>query len=218
MTPSSAERDDQEPKRSKQTLDRIAVGVAVFAAIIATWQAFEASRSAAEQRAAARSATADQVIVLGDEQGHVANGIGESSNWGLFADVPTKVQNYGRLPVSEVVIEIRLTLTNGATERYIAPVGPLAPCKEIEVVEPDLETHKAMLNDAERVELYVHFTDPAGYEWVRGTSGNVQMDEGWPLGADEIAGKLSRSEITDLRPCAGLNSMRAPQAPRAPGH
>jgi hypothetical protein len=195
---------DQDRRRvGGVSVASLGVAVAVIAATISAWQAWEASRSASDQREVAQRATADQVVILGEEAEIPTRSGGGRSSWSVFAETPTRVQNYGRLPVSDVVVQIDLYRPKGDPITYLVPVGPLPPCREVRVLDQDSLYRSGTLRDVERVQLRVHFVDPAGYRWVRATSGAPMTDTGPPKRNVRTNADLVRSEQAVLKPCGG---------------
>jgi hypothetical protein len=121
----------------------------------------------------------------------------------VFANTPTRVQNYGRLPVSDVVIEIDLIRHSGRTVVYLVPVGLLPPCREVKVEDQNSLYTTGVLKDVDKVRLKVHYVDPAGYHWLRGTSGLPEIDrQGVPRSDQNTNGQIVRSELTEMKYCA----------------
>jgi hypothetical protein len=186
----------------------VAVAVAVLAAAVSIWQAVSARNSLAEQRAAARAATADQVVILGDSAEIPSSQWAIASPWpqSILGDTPTRVQNYGRLPVSDVVIRLDFE-SDTQVVTYLVPVGPLAPCQEVEVVAQVGLSEIGITGDLRKVfpGLRVYYTDPAGFRWVRGTNGPpTETRDGPPsVNGDSIRSNedLVRSDIVPFQPC-----------------
>lgn len=179
-------------------LEVAAMSVAIAAAGFAAWQAYAADQSLELQRAANRQATADQVLILGPAVPiGVSGGSGSSGSWSALEDSPSTIQNYGRLPVTDVVVELNFGIGTDSPATYLVRIGPLQPCQQVSI----LETTPFLIYDIAKTKLSVHFTDPAGQAWIRGTSGPPRDDiDGIPETNDN-RGSLERSEITTIPTC-----------------
>ncbi len=201
--------DASEPWRPRaKTVEVLALVVSLAAAAVATWQAVSATQSAERQEQALKRATADQVLILGEPADVPISG-GAGGSWSVFADTPTRVQNYGRLPVTDVTVEVQLVRDqNKTSEVVLVEVGPLPPCHEVSIVDEDALYDSGDLAGVTEVRLRLHYTDPQGNRWWRGTSGPPQAGESAPQPTDAASltrPELHRSEITPLTYCAPTN-------------
>ena len=191
-------------------LEVIAVPVAVVAAFGAYWQASAAASSLADQRVAAREATAAEVVITGGSApaGKLAKGnpvIG-GGDWSLgLQEVPNLVQNYGRLPISNVSIEVNIVRSRGQTRNYVVPIGTLGPCRQVGVTDGGYLEKSGQKDYVSRIDLFVLFTDPNGNKWKRGVGAP-------PIGVEVIPdidmalpndNDIVRTGIQQVSPCGG---------------
>lgn len=181
----------------------MAVLISLFAAGVSTFQAWQTQKSADVQLEASRRSAADQLVLVGREASRPTGGLSaKAPSWGVLGNEPTLVQNYGRLPVSSVVVEIHLLYRNGDARTLLVPIGVLPPCRETQIVE-DLEPGRPIsLRDVERVRLRVRFTDAAGQEWVRSTTGLPEAASNDTSDRAERWGGLNRSAIRLIAACS----------------
>lgn len=153
-------------------LEIIGIPVAIVASIGAYWQAQSTADALEDDRRAARFATAEQVLILGptaprdiqwDGREGGAGGIGG----GFLEDVPNLVQNYARLPVSEMTIAVDLKYENGRTTTYKIPVGSLPPCRQVGISDGGNLEKSGLAKGVDNVVTYVYFVDPTGHKWKR---------------------------------------------------
>lgn len=186
-------------QRFRVSIELLGVIIALFAAGVSTYQAWDASKSANAQAEIARRAAADQVVLVGDTKD--AN----STSFGVFAETPTRVQNYGRLPVSRVVIQVDLAYLDRRVTTYMVPLGPLTSCEEVTIVDHGSLYKEGHLKDLKGVNLLIHYTDAAGYAWQRGVSGPPRPDSD-PLpkgnGPIGVTGHFDRSSPQSMKRCS----------------
>jgi hypothetical protein len=122
-------------------LEIIGVPIALIASFAAYWQAKSVADSLQDERRAARMATAEQVLILGptaprDMQKTPGSGRTDRIGFELnLNNVPNLVQNYARLPVSEMTIAVDLQYQNGETKTYEIPVGSLPGCRQVGITD-----------------------------------------------------------------------------------
>jgi hypothetical protein len=118
-------------------------------------------------------ATAEQVLILGptapkDSQQTPGSGKTDSVDFEFNLDnVPNLVQNYARLPVSEMTIGVDLKYRNGETKTYEIPVGSLPGCRQVGITDGGNLEKLGIASGVEDVVTYVYFVDPNGHKWKR---------------------------------------------------
>jgi hypothetical protein len=93
---------------------------------------------------------------------------GRTIRWGLdLENVPNLVQNYARLPVSEMTIAVDLKYADGRMETHEVPVGSLPPCRQVGITDGGYFRKSGLAGSVRDVVTYVYFVDPTGHKWKR---------------------------------------------------
>jgi hypothetical protein len=190
-------------------LEVAAVAVALAAAFFTSQQARSASTSLRDAEAAAEAETASQVLLTG---GAAPIGSLEPSGGGRATVVrgttlraePHLVQNYGRLPIADLTVIVRLTTGDGDVRNYDVPVGSLLPCQQVRILDDERNNTRNVVRNAKSLSTSIQFTDPAGVSWSRrGTGPPMKISE---AGTVDPTASLSdlfiRSRFTLIDSCA----------------
>lgn len=166
-------------------LEIVAIPIALIASLAAYWEARSVADALEDERRAARAATAEQVLILGPTaakdiqatpppKARSGGGLSGGPSAGRtvrgkphLEDVPNLVQNYARLPVSEMTIAVDLLYAGGQTETYEIPVGSLPPCRQVGITDGGYFTKADLAGWVKDVITYVYVVDPTGRKWKR---------------------------------------------------
>lgn len=187
----------------------IGVPIALVASIGAFWQAKATDDALEDDRRAARFETARQVVVLGPtaSKGELSKdpNAGGDTGFGPGVDlneVPNLVQNYARLPVSEMTIAMDLKYEDSKAETFEIPVGSLPPCRQVGITDGG-NLRSEIAKGVTDVITYVYFVDPMGHKWKRyvgqepvevSTVPEIYMDA-------SNGGMVVRTDIQRIDPC-----------------
>jgi hypothetical protein len=169
-------------KKNRWPKTELGIVVSVVAVAISAVSAYVSIKSYESQRLAAKAAMADQVVIIEPPMspGQFDKLTQQNPTKNILLHLPTYVQNYGRLPVLGLVVEVTI---NGKVEQT-STIGTLLPCTQVEVgylLSEAVSKAVSKIGSVSGWNMLITFQDVSGQAWEREASGPP-----WPISANYL--------------------------------